>query len=74
MPETIVKCSMPTCSENASVKVAAPWQGGRFSELKTYGFACPSHAEKLLSDARNHPAPQNLSVGETVGQFTTYPL
>ena len=74
MPETVVKCSMPGCRENATVKVAAPWQGGRFTELKTFGFACQAHAEKFLSDARKRAKPQNLSPDETMGEFTSYPL
>ena len=74
MPETTVKCSISKCSEKASVKVAAPWQDGRFSELKTFGFACQAHIENVVADARKHGKPQNLAPGETVGDFGSYPI
>ena len=43
MTTTVVRCSAPDCREPATYKIAAPWSDGRFSELKTYGHACPEH-------------------------------
>jgi hypothetical protein len=73
MTETVVQCSHPGCRQAATHKVAAIWQDGRFSELKTYGFACPSHAEAVVADARRREA-YALSPGESVGDVSTYPL
>jgi hypothetical protein len=74
MTETVVQCSHPGCGQAASHKVAATWQGGRFSELKTYGFACPSHAEAVVADARHRRESYAMSSGESVGDVSTYPL
>jgi hypothetical protein len=46
-----ILCDVPGCGEAASHKIAAPWKGGGFSELKTYGFACPDHVRDVLGDA-----------------------
>ena len=48
---TVVRCSMPDCGEEAVYKIAAPWSDGRFSELKTYGFACTDHLADVLRSA-----------------------
>ena len=74
MPTTIVRCSMPGCQEAATQKIAAPWQNGRFSELKTYGFACPAHADSVLLIAERRPKPRLPTPGESVGGIAAYDL
>ena len=74
MPKTVVKCSMPGCTQVANSKVAAPWQDGRNAELKTYGYACSSHSETLKAYAEERPRPRHLSPTETIGTIRTYPL
>jgi hypothetical protein len=44
----VVRCSGPECREPALYKVAALWIDRRFSELKTYGFACVDHVEDVF--------------------------
>ena len=74
MPLTVIKCSMPGCKEVAVSKVAAPWSYGNFRELKTYGFACPSHSDSVLAYALNRPKPTHFSPGETVGEIGVYQM
>ena len=74
MPKTIVKCSLPGCTEAAESKVAAPWKDGSHAELKTYGFACSSHTEPVLANAKKRPQPRHLAPSESVGGLSTYPL
>jgi hypothetical protein len=74
MSETVVRCSHAGCHQPATHKVAAPWRDGRFSELKTYGFACPSHSEAVVADAVRRRESQPVSPGELVGHVSTYPL
>jgi hypothetical protein len=74
MPTTVVKCSLPDCEEAATSKVAAPWSDGRFSELKTFGFACPAHAEAVVSDARGRLRSHRHAADESVGDIDLYPL
>jgi hypothetical protein len=49
--ERYVRCSWHDCEEPAVYKIAAPWSDGRFSELKTYGFACADHLKDVLGSA-----------------------
>jgi hypothetical protein len=49
--DRVVQCSWPDCQEPAIYKVAAVWSDRRFSELKTYGFACAGHVEDIFRDA-----------------------
>jgi hypothetical protein len=49
--DRVVRCSWPECQEPAIYKVAALWRDTRFSELKTYGFACADHIEESFRDA-----------------------
>ena len=72
--KTIVRCSFPGCDEIAVTKVAAPWRGGSNAELKTYGYACPVHAEDVVTDAADHATEYRLAAGEFVGKFSTFPL
>lgn len=74
MPATIVKCSVPNCQNHAETKIAAPWKGGRFSELKTYGYACAEHSGDVIEYARKRPKPLHLSTEETLGTLGTYAL
>jgi hypothetical protein len=75
MPLTVVRCSTPGCAEPATHKVAAPWSVGTFAELKTYGFACPGHAEAAVARAKNRPQRRHhLAEGEAVGDVGVYPL
>ena len=74
MRPTVVNCSMPGCSETATCKTAAPWSGGGFRELKTYGFACPDHTETLLEAARQRAASMRLAPDESLGAVAQFPL
>jgi hypothetical protein len=74
MPATIVRCSVPRCGEAAESKVAAPWKGGSFSELKTYGYTCGQHFAEMIEYAKNRPKPTRLPPGESVGEIGTYTL
>ena len=64
----VVLCGEPGCRERAAYKIAAPWGGGRFAELKTYGLACPAHLKAAFRDAearqREYPPAPNEFVGE----------
>ncbi|MDR3637766.1 MAG: hypothetical protein P4L84_28425 [Isosphaeraceae bacterium] len=74
MPVTVVRCSNPGCRAEAEAKIAAPWKDGAFSELKTYAYSCPEHAEVLIAYAEKRPKPGHYSPGETVGPIATYEL
>ena len=74
MPVTIVLCSMPDCGEVADSKIAAPWKYGRFSELKTYGYACSDHVQDVLLDAEARAEAVLLAPGEWLGEIEDYPL
>lgn len=74
MPATIVKCSVPGCGEPAESKVAAPWKGGSFAELKTYGYACGHHFADVIEYAKTRPKPSRLPPDESVGEIGTYAL
>lgn len=74
MAKTIVKCSMPGCQRPASEKIAALWSDGEVSELKTYGYACPSHVEVALANARRRPRSRHLGLSESDGEIGAYPL
>ena len=49
--DRVIRCSQPECPEPAIYKVAAIWSDRRFSELKTYGFACVEHLEDVFRSA-----------------------
>ena len=74
MPVTVVRCTNPGCHAGASSKIAAPWKGGVFSELKTYGYACPDHAEAVINYAMKRPKPSHLPAGESVGEIGAHEL
>ena len=74
MPVTVVKCSVPNCQSRAESKIAAPWKGGRFTELKTYGYACAEHSGDVIEYARKRPKPLHLPTEESLGALGTYAL
>lgn len=74
MPATIVRCSVPDCGKVAESKVAAPWKGGSFTELKTYGYACGDHFAEMVQYAKKRPKPARLPPDESVGEIATYTL
>jgi hypothetical protein len=67
-----VVCSHPTCSELAGFKVAAHWSDGRFSELKTYGFACSRHLATIFQDAEGRRLNYPLGPGEASDEIAIY--
>jgi hypothetical protein len=68
----IVRCSVPGCGAPASYKIAAPWSDGSFSELKTYGFACPDHLRVVFREAELRREAYPPSPGETVEEIGIY--
>lgn len=64
--ETAVRCSVEGCNEPATYKIAAPWADGRFSELKSYGFACADHVEEVFRDAEARWLEYEPVRGETI--------
>ena len=69
----------PTCSEtgcglSAVYKAAAAWSDGTTRELKTYGLACPAHAEAQLDRARRRRGLLRLEDGENLGEVRLYRL
>jgi hypothetical protein len=67
-----VLCDMPGCGEPATHKIAAPWKGGGFSELKTYGFACGDHVRDVLRDAEGRWLDYEPTKDEVVGYLAIY--
>jgi hypothetical protein len=74
MSKTIVRCSKDGCRANAESKIAAPWRAGVFSELKTYGYACPKHTNDVLAYAEQRPKPSSITPDESVGAIGIYEL
>jgi hypothetical protein len=72
--KTTVLCEIPGCGEPATYKVAAPWTDGRFSELKTYGFACPDHVPDLCRFAEMRWLDYEPVKGEQVERIGIYRL
>jgi hypothetical protein len=72
MPKTVVKCSSPGCGEPATAKIAAPWEYGRFTELKTYAYSCPGHTDAMVEFAEKRPKPPRLEAGEMLGKVRSY--
>ena len=70
------RCSMPDCPDPAAYKIAAPWRGGGFSELKEYALACPDHVAPTLAEARRRSVAYHhqLVEGEDVGAIGVYRL
>ncbi|WP_422924586.1 hypothetical protein [Singulisphaera sp. PoT] len=70
--ETVVLCSKPGCGAHATHKIASPWSDGRFSELKTYGFACPDHVGDVLRSAETRWLNYEPVPGEAVHDIGIY--
>jgi len=70
--ETVVRCTEPGCDAPATHKIAAPWSDGRFSELKTYGFACGEHIGNVLRDAEARWLSYEPVPGEAVHDIGIY--
>jgi len=68
----IVCCNHPDCDEAATYKVAARWSDGRFSELKTYGFACSDHLGMVFQDAEDRRLDYTLCPGEIIEEIAIY--
>ena len=74
MPRTIVRCTKAGCRANAETKIAAPWKGGKFAELKTFGYACHDHTADVLTYAEARPKPWSMEADESVGAIATFEL
>jgi hypothetical protein len=74
MPLTIVRCSDAGCHAEAESKIAAPWKGGSFSELKTYGYACANHSNAVIEYAKKRPRPGHFEPDESIGPIASYKL
>ena len=72
MDKTSVRCEIANCGEPATHKIAAPWNDARFSELKTYGFACPEHVEEICHKAEVRWLDYEPVAGERVGAVSIY--
>jgi hypothetical protein len=70
--ERVVRCSEPDCREPACYKIAAPWKDGRFSELKTYGFACAEHLKDVIRRAEARWLEYDPVKGESVQDIGIY--
>jgi hypothetical protein len=70
--ERFVRCSLHDCEEPAVYKIAAPWSDGRFSELKTYGFACVDHLKDVLGSAEARWLDYEPVKGEIVQDIAIY--
>lgn len=74
MAKRMVRCSMPGCQNEATTRFAAPWEYGRFHELKTYGYACEGHKPEVLERVQARPRPGGLDEGESLGEVGEYPV
>lgn len=75
MRDTTVYCSMSGCENAATIKIAAPWKYGHFSELKTYGYACDACAPEALARVQAQRGKLvNLAPGEFLGEIGTYEI
>ena len=72
MPANPVGCTTPGCTEVAAYKIAAPWSDGRFSELKTFGFACLDHLRPVFRESEERRQQYARSPGENVGELGIY--
>jgi hypothetical protein len=72
MSITVVRCSLPGCTEPAAYKIAALWSDGSFSELKSYGFACSDHLGPVFRDAEQRREDYEPRPGETLEEIAIY--
>jgi hypothetical protein len=69
---TIVRCEISGCGEHATHKVASRWSNSQFSELKTYGFACPEHVDEVCRRAAIRWLDYEPVKGESLGEIGIY--
>jgi hypothetical protein len=69
---TVVRCSLPNCSEPAAYKIAAQWSNGRFTELKSYGFACSDHLGPVFRQAEARREDYEPAPGEKLEEIGIY--
>jgi hypothetical protein len=67
-----VNCSKPHCGKPAAYKIAAPWNYGRFAELKCYGLACADHFGDAFREAQRRSKLHSPSSDEVVGEIGIY--
>jgi hypothetical protein len=67
-----VVCGKRDCGKPAAYKIAAPWNYGRFAELKSYGLACPDHFGDAFRDAQRRSKLHAPSPEEAVGEIGIY--
>ena len=67
-----VSCTTRGCTSNAEYKVAANWNAGRFSELKTYGLACEAHHTQCFREALQRRKIHPPSPEEVQGEIALY--
>ncbi len=67
-----VTCTTRGCTSNAEYKVAANWNAGRFSELKTYGLACEAHHTQCFREALQRRKVHPPSPEEVQGEIALY--
>lgn len=72
MSTTTVGCSLSGCKEHAAYKIAAHWSDGKFSELKSYGFACSDHLRAVYTDAEQRFLAYRPTPGETLAELGIY--
>ncbi|HEU5115652.1 MAG TPA: hypothetical protein VFT74_03165 [Isosphaeraceae bacterium] len=72
MSEIVVRCSLDGCQEPAAYKIAAPWSGGRFTELKTYGHACPDHLGAVFRQSESRQQSYTAAPGESTEEIGIY--
>ncbi len=74
MLDIIVHCSHPGCQEVAVYKLAAPWSDGRFSELKTFGLACPDHIGAIFRASETRWRTHQPGPGEMIDEIGIFKL
>ncbi len=72
MSITVVCCSLEGCHELATYKIAAQWSDGRFSELKSYGFACSDHLGPVFRVAEERRKDHATGPGEALEEIAIY--
>ena len=56
-------------TQAAVYKIAAPWSDGIFTELKTFGFACPDHIGAVNKRLAGTPYYDNVALWATRRQY-----
>ena len=63
MPATVVHCSLPSCQDEATHKIASPWQDGSFYEVQTFGYCCRAHVEQVVAHIPLNPKSRHPALG-----------